>query len=156
MCGRYALNATPAQIRNHFGNLLPDDDAWNNVPTKHSYNIAPSVNTSIIRYSKGLSRNKLDLANWGFRPQWAKRAWINARNETLFKTAAFRDAAQRHRCLVLATGWYEWQDVGGKQKQPYYIRLDRLFAFAGIWVSHKAPRAGTRHLRSSRRQRARC
>jgi putative SOS response-associated peptidase YedK len=60
---------------------------------------------------------------------------INARSETAADKPAFRHAFRRKRCLIAASGFYEWQKTGDKQKQPYYIhrRDDKPFAFAGLW-----------------------
>jgi putative SOS response-associated peptidase YedK len=135
MCGRYELNATPLELSNHFGALLMNTERLLSLPT--SYNIAPSTLQPVIRYGKTDGSNVVEPLTWGFRPSWAKRAWINARSETLFTTAAFKESASKRRCLVIATGWYEWQDVGSKRKQPYYIHFDRVFAFAGVWTARK-------------------
>lgn len=135
MCGRYELNATPMELSNHFGDLLKDAQPLAELPT--SYNIPPSTAQPVIRYGKTGGANVVDLLTWGFRPTWAKRAWINARVETLFKNTAFRESASKRRCLVIATGWYEWQQAEPKRKVPFYVHLDRPFAFAGIWTARK-------------------
>jgi putative SOS response-associated peptidase YedK len=75
---------------------------------------------------------------WGLIPQWAKDPSIgnklaNARGESLLERPAFRDAFRRWRCLVPASGFYEWQAVSGR-KQPWHIRPSdaELFGLAGI------------------------
>ena len=81
----------------------------------------------------------LSYMRWGLVPGWAKDArighrLINARAESLAEKPAFRAAFKRQRCLVQATGFYEWRvEAGGKQ--PYYIHFyhDDVFAFAGLW-----------------------
>ena len=135
MCGRYELNATPLELSNHFGDLLPNTRPLAGLPT--SYNIPPSTAQPVIRYGETDGANVVDLLTWGFRPTWAKRAWINARVETLFTNTAFRESASKRRCLVIATGWYEWQQAEPKRKVPFYVHLDRPFAFAGIWTARK-------------------
>jgi putative SOS response-associated peptidase YedK len=136
MCGRYELNATSADLQNHFGNLLPSG-AWERFASFASYNIAPSQIVPVIRYSKRDENNVIDRLTWGFRPGWSSKAWINARADNLFATNAFREGAAKRRCLVPATGWYEWQVTQTKRKQPYYMHFDRVFAFAGIWSARK-------------------
>jgi len=126
MCGRY---------------LTPDEAAleraWNlHAPSgyRQSYNFAPSQLAPVLVPGDdgGLA---LEMLTWGFQPHWARRAWINARSETVFSSRAFAAAAKRHRCLVPALGWYEWQ--GEKPpRQPWLFHLDgfRPFAFAGIFT----------------------
>jgi putative SOS response-associated peptidase YedK len=135
MCGRYELNATPLELSHHFGDLLENAESFAAVPM--SYNIAPSTAQPVIRYGKTDDANVVDLLTWGFRPTWAKRAWINARAETLFTSTAFRESASKRRCLVVATGWYEWQRAEPKHRVPFYVHLDRPFAFAGVWTARK-------------------
>ncbi len=135
MCGRYEFSATPARLRDHFGPLVPEQN-WAQLTAVPAYNVAPSHNCLVIRERKG--SNAIELMVWGFRPHWAKKSWINARAETVFTTPTFRESAKRRRCLVIATGWYEWQGTGAP-KQPYYLHFgeDRVFAFAGIWTARK-------------------
>ncbi|MDX1563328.1 MAG: SOS response-associated peptidase [Gammaproteobacteria bacterium] len=126
MCGRY---------------LTPDEQALERawqlkapVDYQQSYNFAPSQLAPIIvpAAEGGLT---LEMLIWGFQPAWAKRAWINARSETVFTSRAFAQAARRHRCLIPAVGWYEWQ--GDKPpRQPWVFHHDGFtpFAFAGIWT----------------------
>ncbi|HEY8521001.1 MAG TPA: SOS response-associated peptidase [Gammaproteobacteria bacterium] len=141
MCGRYELNATPRDLEEHFGALVRPED-WRSLAPVHRYNIAPSQPCLVIRYSKREGRNVLEPLVWGFRPQWAKRSWINARDDTLFDTAAFRQAAEKRRCLVPATGWFEWQETEGKRKRPWYLHFDRPFAFAGVWTARRVNEGG--------------
>jgi putative SOS response-associated peptidase YedK len=78
---------------------------------------------------------------WGLIPKWAKDSkigakLINARAETVAEKPSFKSAFRKRRCLVLADGFYEWQQQENKkQKQPYYFRLNdgQPFAFAGLW-----------------------
>jgi putative SOS response-associated peptidase YedK len=78
------------------------------------------------------------MARWGLIPFWMKEKpkipHINARAETVHQKPLFREAFAKRRCLIPATGFYEWQarDDG---KQPYRFRRKDLepFAFAGIW-----------------------
>jgi putative SOS response-associated peptidase YedK len=65
---------------------------------------SPRAARPVIRYGKTDGANVVDLLTWGFRRTWAKRAWINARSETLFTNTAFTEYAKKRRCLVIATG----------------------------------------------------
>ena len=80
---------------------------------------------------------------WGLIPSWAKDPkigyqCINAKAETVAEKPSFRSAFKKRRCLVVATGFYEWQ-VQGRTKQPMWIglRSKRPFAFAGLWEHWK-------------------
>ena len=96
------------------------------------YNIAPT--TPILAFNQG----KFDLYRWGLVPAWAKDISIgnrmfNARAETVAEKPSFRNAYRRRRCLVPASGFYEWRSENGR-KQPYLCHIDRqLFSMAGIW-----------------------
>jgi putative SOS response-associated peptidase YedK len=130
MCGRFSLTAGTDQIVGHFGVADPPLLA-------PRYNIAPSTDIAVIRLD-GNTRH-CELMRWGLVPAWSKQpetsySTINARAETVAEKPAFRDAFRKRRCLIPATGFYEWQQHG-KEKIPYHIhRQDNgLFAFAGLW-----------------------
>lgn len=130
MCGRYTVRFTEAtRLPVHLAQAVP--------PFAPRYNIAPQQKAPVIRQADG--KPKFEELVWGFRPSWLKdknKAQINARAETLFSKPMFKQSALSRRCLVLATGWYEWQKQPGGKKQPYAFHLehDALFAFAGIWT----------------------
>ena len=87
------------------------------------------------------------MAKWGFRPLWVKDgklAPINARAETVATSALFGWAVREGRCIVPATGFYEWKPVPGqKRKQPFHVRLKNgaPFGFAGLWTPGPTPDA---------------
>jgi putative SOS response-associated peptidase YedK len=73
-------------------------------------------------------------------PHWASDLTagvkaINARAETVADKPTFRAAFKARRCLIPASGYYEWKAGPGKPKQPFFIhpRDGGLFAFAGLW-----------------------
>jgi putative SOS response-associated peptidase YedK len=86
---------------------------------------------------------ELRVVRWGLVPFWAKdisigSRLINARAETVASKPAFRHAFARHRCLLPADGFYEWEKSGdpkSSRKQPYYIRREDggVLAFAGLY-----------------------
>jgi putative SOS response-associated peptidase YedK len=141
MCGRFTQTAAFDVLAERFGITVEDSDLEDLAPR---YNVSPSQTVPIITASdKGRS---LVMAKWGFRPAWAKDsklAPINARAETVATSRLFAAAVRGGRCLVPATGFYEWKAVPGqKRKQPFYIRLkgSASFAFAGLWPPpHLAP-----------------
>jgi putative SOS response-associated peptidase YedK len=132
MCGRYDNTIAVEAYRRLFGaERMPQS----NFPQR--YNVAPTDLVPIIRMGEDGQR-ELVMARWGLVPFWMKdipkKAFINARAETVATTPMFRDAFAKRRCLIPATGFYEWQQRASG-KQPYRIRRHDLepFAFAGLW-----------------------
>ncbi|MBN1237597.1 MAG: SOS response-associated peptidase [Gammaproteobacteria bacterium] len=131
MCGRY-LTPDEAAFERHFG--VP-------APTEYfsSYNVAPSQPAPVVLIdTKGdaAGERRAEMLTWGFKPGWARRSWINARSETVFRSNAFAEAARGRRCLVASAGWYEWQgDATPKQPYVHYAPRFEPLALAGIWTS---------------------
>ncbi|MBL0166312.1 MAG: SOS response-associated peptidase [Propionivibrio sp.] len=137
MCGRFALKAPPAELITRFG--LDECAAF-----KPRYNIPPGTDIPVIRQSPE-GKRVLHLLRWGLVPHWARDISIgarlnNARGETVAVKPSFRDAFKRRRCLVPASGFYEWK-TEDRIKQPYYISLKsgEPMALAGLWESWKGP-----------------
>lgn len=100
------------------------------------YNIAPQQKAMVVRSVNGIAQ--CQEMTWGFKPSWMhdeRRAQPAARAQNIFWSLMFRDSTLNRRCLVLATGWYEW-DGNDREGQPYYFhrRDDGLICFAGIWT----------------------
>lgn len=102
------------------------------------YNIAPTQSVATIRADQEGLRS-LDMLRWGLVPHWAKdvrigNRLINARAETVAEKPAFRQAFSRRRCLVLASGFYEWGATPAG-KAPFFMspRSGECLAFAGLW-----------------------
>ncbi len=144
MCGRYALYGPISRHR-----PMPDDaplpewwpalaDTINAGPMR--FNVAPTDSMPVV----GTSREgaiKIREVRWGLVPYWAKDTKIgakaiNARVETIAEKPMFREAFKRRRCLVPASGYFEWK-VEGAAKQPYFIHDadGALLMFAGLWES---------------------
>jgi len=145
MCGRYTDLLTCAQIVDLYeitsGEIAPNDFRTN-------YNVAPTQRAPIVR--RGEKGREAVLLRWGRIPAWAKDKsigykLINARAEGIATKAAFRSALKARRCLVVASGFYEWQKTASS-KQPYWIGFAdrRSFAFAGLWESWTDPASGER------------
>jgi putative SOS response-associated peptidase YedK len=141
VCGRYTSTAAFDELALRFGITV---EAGTNEEMTARYNVAPSQDVPIIT-ANGKGR-RLVMAKWGFRPPGGKNnklAPINARAETVATTMFFSAAVRNGRCLIPATGFYEWTPIHGqKRKQPYFIRLKggAPFAFAGLWTpGHLAP-----------------
>lgn len=133
MCGRYILTATPAELQALFGYLDAE-------PFPPRYNIAPTQPIAVVRFDRGARR--FALVRWGLVPAWVKdprdfSLLINARAEGIDDKPAFRGAIQYRRCLIPASGFYEWRRGPGRQTQPFLIRprAGGVMAFAGLWES---------------------
>jgi putative SOS response-associated peptidase YedK len=129
MCGRYSLVPTE-NIAARF------DIHQTQLTLSPRYNVAPSQSMPVIVRN---SPNRLVEMQWGLIPSWAKEpraqfSTINARAETITKSPVFRGPFKSRRCLVPASGFYEWQPTN-QGKQPFCIRLKdgELFAFAGLY-----------------------
>lgn len=132
MCGRFTLFLDAETLQEVFG--------VSEIPADYTprYNIAPSQPVGVIT---NLHPQRMEWMRWGLIPSWAKdpaigERMINARAETLTEKPSFRTAFARRRCIIPATGFYEWKSVGEGQKRiPYFIGLREHapFAFAGLW-----------------------
>jgi putative SOS response-associated peptidase YedK len=141
MCGRITRTSPQEAIAKEFGVTRFAEIDW--LPR---YNVAPSQIVETIISVNGEKR--LGPMRWGFVSPTAKEptlAPINARAETLSTLPVFRDAFRRHRCLVVADGFYEWRKNAGRRRTPFFVRLrsGRPFGFAGIW-SFRRGEKGTR------------
>src|SRR5262249_14442364 len=138
MCGRFTLEPTTTfyerfEITNRVDDLVP------------RYNMAPGQDVPVVIHT---SPNRLVSMRRGLIPHWAKEAkvgykMINARAETLTERPAYRGLLGTKRCIIPASGYYEWQATGTKGKQPYYIHADvaDYLPFPGLsdrWVSPDA------------------
>jgi putative SOS response-associated peptidase YedK len=138
MCGRFTLQIPPELLAEIFGILeIPVFPA--------RYNVAPTQLVPVIRQGDD-GRNHCAVMSWGLVPSWAKdpsigKRMINARCETVAVKPAFRRAVRQSRCIVPASGFYEWREEGGK-KIPLYIRLKygSPTFFAGLWEQWLSPR----------------
>ncbi|MEZ6041474.1 MAG: SOS response-associated peptidase [Planctomycetaceae bacterium] len=138
MCGRYTLKTpAPKLIELFHTPQFPD--------LTPRYNIAPTQRVLVIRIDPENKRQAL-LARWGLIPFWAKDVsigarMINARSETVSEKPAFRQAWKKRRCLIPADGFFEWETVAPRQKQPWLIHMnDELpFAMAGLWECWRIP-----------------
>ena len=138
MCGRFKLTVPFSEIVRLY-NLT-----FSGVNLKPRYNIAPSQDVLAVRSHPETHERKGDMLRWGLIPFWAKDAkigysMINAKAETVADKPAFREAFKSRRCILPADGFYEWQKLDAKTKQPYLIQMkdQSLFGFAGLWERWK-------------------
>jgi putative SOS response-associated peptidase YedK len=142
MCGRYTFQPTEEFYRrfntaNRLDSLVP------------RYNIAPGQTVPVIIAQRP---RRIVRMRWGLIPHWAKDQktaykMINARVETLTQRPAFRGRLSHNRCLVPASGFYEWQGEG-RDKTPYDIHPEGqpYLAFAGlydVWITPRGEELST-------------
>lgn len=139
MCGRYTLTASPEEVRELFSYIEQP-----NFPPR--YNIAPTQPVALVKNEQG--QRHFALARWGLVPAWVKdpasfTLLINARAETVLEKPSFKVAMRHRRCIIPATGFYEWQRTVSP-KQPYYIEAQDgvPLAFAGLWETWSHPEGG--------------
>ena len=134
MCGRFAINLPLDEI----GGLY--DAAQPALPLElpPRYNGAPAQDFAACRLDAA-GRRVITRLRWGLVPSWAKDVgigsrMINARAETVRDKPAYRAAFRARRCLVPASGWFEWQGTRGT-RQPWYIALadGSPLSFAALW-----------------------
>jgi putative SOS response-associated peptidase YedK len=141
MCGRFSRDMTWQQVHAFSQGLdlvVPEEaiePSWNVAPTQQSWVLVAADRAAA---SAGKMR-------WGLLPSWAKdekigASMINARIETVAAKPAFRSAWKSRRCLVPASGYYEWRTESGV-KQPYWVHdaTGPILMFAGLWENWKAP-----------------
>jgi putative SOS response-associated peptidase YedK len=132
MCGRFSVVLKDEDLRAEFNVDAPASFLY------ESYNIAPSQVVPIVHLDEHQQKH-LSMMEWGLLPPWAKDIKhmprpINARLETVQTSPLFKPSFQKRRCLIPASGFYEWSDKT-TPKQPYYFyeKDHPLFAFAGLW-----------------------
>lgn len=136
MCGRYTLSVAHEALARAFLAEFSDEVKQSLNPR---YNIAPGGGIVAVLEDRDKGGRRGEVLQWGLVPGWARDPAIsarltNARSETLFEKPAFRDAIRYRRCLVPASGFYEW-DRSRSPRQPWYfhpVGVD-FMAIAGIW-----------------------
>ncbi len=136
MCGRFANTEHLNIIAEHY----EIDEIFSTA--EPSYNIAPGFSIPSIVYSS--QKRIIKDFKWGLVPHWAKDPkigyrMINARAETVAEKPGFKKAFSAGRCLVVASGFFEWEKKE-KEKHPVYIYLKdkNLMVMAGLhemWIS---------------------
>jgi putative SOS response-associated peptidase YedK len=131
MCGRYVLEDWSDEVAALFGVKGAQEKKFSN------WNTAPTQVMPVVAEIDG--KRAVEPMKWGLVPMWSKEpqvkyATFNARAEDLFEKPTWRGPAKHHRCLIPATGFYEWRRLGS-DKQPIFIhpKDQKYFAFAGVF-----------------------
>lgn len=133
MCGRFVITHANDALARLFG-AQPDNDLQP-VP---NFNVCPTNSVAAVSADGGARR--LRTMRWGFIPSWYKTPSdgpliINARSETVAQKPAFREAVRTRRCLIPASGFYEWSEGPEGERLPWFFRRadGAPIAFAGLW-----------------------
>lgn len=132
MCGRFNIIDDPVT------QLLVEitGQSW---VLETEYNIAPTQTVPVLVCNDEEGSFDLRPMRWWLTPYWSdgpstKYSMFNAKSETLEKSRAYKEPFRRRRCIIPASGYYEWKKEG-QMKLPYYIEPEeeKSFAFAGLW-----------------------
>jgi putative SOS response-associated peptidase YedK len=152
MCGRFVVAKTVGEIMN----IFEVDEIVGDQPGL-SYNVAPTHQISIIveRADEkaedgsplGDLHREIHSARWGLVPRWSKDGpgnsspLINGRIESILEKPSFKDSVVRRRCVIPASGYYEWHVAADGTKQPFYISAgeDGILALAGLYEWWRDP-----------------
>lgn len=133
MCGRMAMTLAHDAMAQLF-KAAPAND----LPDVPNYNVCPTVQVAAV--TAGDEGRQYRSVRWGFIPHWYEKPnagplLINARSETIAEKPAFKSAARARRCIIPASGFYEWERPEDGTKLPWYVtRTDGApMAFAAIW-----------------------
>lgn len=132
MCGRFSQTKAKKDFEHYYGHRM-------NVPYTPNFNIAPTQMVPVV------TSDGFQLMKWGLLPGWAKSekiaySMINARSETLLEKQTYkRPFLKGQRCLIPATGFYEWQKTAGGKKTPFniFVKDQPIFSFAGLYIDDK-------------------
>ncbi len=132
MCGRFTLTGSLIWLFSLL-NIEPLSVSANR------YNIAPSQPVLALLYDPDRNCLRHDFLTWGLIPPFVEdprklSSLINARAETVSEKPAFRHAYRYRRCVIPASGFFEWKK-GSQPAQPYYFSTTtgRQLLLAGIW-----------------------
>ncbi|QQR51994.1 SOS response-associated peptidase [bacterium] len=132
MCGRFSLIKAQQDLEHYYHHELAGEGYRG-----PNYNVAPT------QYAPVVTSDGLEMMKWGLIPQWAKDekiaySMINAVGETVFEKPTYKKPIITQRCLVPATGFYEWLKLGTDKIPQYFTIKDReLFSFAGLFITRK-------------------
>jgi putative SOS response-associated peptidase YedK len=133
MCGRYAINQTGRNLSAALAVEWAVDE-----PVLPRYNVGPQTDAPVLRVRRD-GTQALDSMRWGLVPSWAKdptigRKMVNARCESAAASGAFKWPLERRRCLVPASGFYEWTG-SARQRTPHWLHpiQGELILMAGLW-----------------------
>ncbi len=131
VCGRYYIDLSEAGLLRIVESLEEQGAETSPLKVKTQGEVFPS---DLVPAQTGPDRYQ--PMSWGFKG-YGKRLIINARSETALEKPMFSQAMRDHRCLLPASGYYEWENLDGR-KQRYAFHLPRGPLFlAGCYRQEK-------------------
>ena len=151
MCFTYSLNTGIKSLESRF--------KTKNIRTKQNFSNVYSVNGFTFPRMPTITNSdseSINFYNWGLIPSWVKqdskadeirKFTLNARVETVFEKPSFKNSIINKRCLIPATGYFEWYHHLNKKKYPYliYLASKEIFSFAGIWDKYQSDTGEIKH-----------
>lgn len=149
MCYHASVAATFEQLSNHYQKpFLGEFPSFYSPTNLVGYHLS-GFNFPLLPIVSQEHPNAFSFANWGLIPSWIKSReeaesirlnTLNAKIETILEKPSFKQAVVSQRCLIPLTGFFEWQQINSKEKQPYFIHLQnsRIFSVAGLsenWIN---------------------
>lgn len=146
MCGRFTRQYTWAELHTLYMLSVGFESERSNLQPR--YNICPTTTIDAVVERDG--KRVVESMRWGLVPSWWKKtlkelpATFNARVETVAEKPMFRSAFKRNRCIIPASGYYEWTATADKKKQQHYFtrRDGEIISIAGLWEEWKNPETG--------------
>lgn len=146
MCGRFTRQYTWAELHALYTLSVGLENERSNLQPR--YNICPTTTIDAVVERDG--RRIVEPMRWGLVPSWWKKALkelpatFNARAETVAEKPMFRSAWKRNRCIIPASGYFEWTANAEGKKQPHYFtrRDSEIISIAGLWEEWKNPETG--------------
>ena len=129
MCGRFYLDADAEFLLNYY-RIQYEPRVIVERPI-----IYPTQSTPVVIANQG--ERRLGTMNWGFKIPGSTKPIINSRAETIHEKRLFKEAYEKRRCIVPASGFFEWSDLTGQKPKPKYqvsLQDQSLMNMAGIYT----------------------
>ena len=140
MCGRYVLKEDRPAMEDWFDASFEEFEDFS-----PNYNVAPTDTMPVVGQSRE-GRRSIHPFRWGLLPAWAKEEnvgyrMINARDDSVATKKSYQRSFRKYRCLVPASGFYEWTgEKGNKTPFYFYPTHEPMFAIAGLYSVWKSPK----------------
>jgi len=146
MCFYFSNSKRALELANRYGRKTDMPETSEETP-QYKINAFTHPSCPVVT-----EKENIESAKWGLIPYWTKTAaeadkirkiCLNARTETVFDLSSFRNPILTKRCLIPATGYFEFHHRD-KSAIPYYIFLkdEEIFSFGGLYETWRNPESG--------------